>query len=302
LKHKEYLGIIPPLVTPLKDYKTIDISGTERLIEHVLAGGVHGLFILGTSGEGPSLSYKLRYEFTEKACRQIDGRVPVLVGITDTSIIESLSLAKKAADVGADAVVATPPYYFSNSQPELIRYFSHLADNSPLPLFLYNMPSHTKTKILPETVKELSIHPNIIGLKDSSGDLNYLQMVLQLIDNTLNFPLLVGPEELLMQAMLSGSSGGVNGGANMFPKLYVEMYEAATQKDFERMSKLQKRILTISRSFYSIGNSPMSYLQGVKCVLSVMGICSGELAIPSQKLDESDRQLVEQRLLELNLL
>ncbi len=102
-------GIIPPMVTPLLDRDTLDVAGLERLIEHILSGGVHGLFILGTTGEAPSLSYRLRYELIERVCRQVKGRVPVLVGITDTCFTESLNTANKARDAGAQAVVLAPP-------------------------------------------------------------------------------------------------------------------------------------------------------------------------------------------------
>ena len=105
-------GIIPPMVTPLLDRDTLDVAGLERLIEHILAGGVHGLFILGTTGETPSLSHRLRHELIERVCAQVRGRVPVLVGITDTSFVESVELGRKAAQVGAQALVLAPPYYF----------------------------------------------------------------------------------------------------------------------------------------------------------------------------------------------
>src|SRR5262245_26840129 len=113
---KPLSGIIPPLATPLRDVDQLDHAGLERLIEYVLAGGVHGLFILGTTGEGPSLSYRLRCELIELACEQVNHRVPILVGITDTSAVESINLAERAADAGADAVVLAAPYYFAPNQ------------------------------------------------------------------------------------------------------------------------------------------------------------------------------------------
>ena len=112
-------GLIPPMVTPLIDNNTLDRDGTVRLVEHMIAGGVHGIFILGTTGEAQSLAYHLRYELTELVCSAVAGRVPVLVGVTDTSLEESLRLAHKAAECGAAAVVAAPPYYFAPSQTEL---------------------------------------------------------------------------------------------------------------------------------------------------------------------------------------
>lgn len=296
-----YSGIVPPLITPLKSQNELDIPGLERLIEYILDGGVHGLFILGTTGEGPSLSYKIRLELIERVCKQVNNRVPILVGITDTSIIESLYLAKKAYDFGADSVVAAPPYYFSTNQMELKRYFHYLADESPLPLLLYNMPSHTKTKFEPKTVYEISSHPNIVGFKDSSGDVIYFQKVLHLFRDNPDFSILVGPEEILMQAILSGGHGGVNGGANMFPKLYVKMYEAAKRRDFQQMIPLQKKILQISTTLYTIGDSPVSYLQGVKSALSIMGICNDVLATPFKSFGKKEKEIIEDSLKKLNV-
>lgn len=296
-----FKGIIPPVITPLQNENKLDTEGLICLLEHILSGGVNGLFILGTTGEGPSLSYDLRYEVIKRVCSFADGRVPVLTGITDTSFTESLKLAKHAAVCGSDAVVAAPPYYFTVNQQELIRYYRTLADQSPLPLFLYNMPPHTKINFVPETVELLSNHPNIIGFKDSSGDLIYFQKVLSLLKNQKNFPVFVGPEEMLMQSMLSGGHGGVNGGANIFPKLYVAMYDAVIARNFERIQKLQEKILEVSSSLYTIGNSPMKYLQGVKCALSLMGICSDVMAFPYQPLSKEERKKVQTVLQELNM-
>ena len=135
-------GIIPPMITPLKGNDELDREGAVRLTEHILAGGVHALFLLGTTGEAQSLTYRLRYEFVELVCKQVAGRVPVLVGVTDTSLDESVKLAAHAAACGAVGVVAAAPYYFAPSQQELIEYYTALADALPLPLYLYNMPSH----------------------------------------------------------------------------------------------------------------------------------------------------------------
>src|SRR6266566_1169377 len=126
-------GIIPPMITPLKARDELDHPGLERLIEHVLGGGVHGLFILGTSGEAPSLSYRLRRELIERVCRQVAGRVPVLVGITDTALVELLNLARHAANAGAQALVLSAPYYFPPGQPELLEFLELLLPELPLP-------------------------------------------------------------------------------------------------------------------------------------------------------------------------
>ena len=233
-------GIIPPMITPLKGDDQIDREGTVRLTEHILAGGIHALFLLGTTGEAQSLSYKCRYDFVELVCRQVAGRVPVLVGITDTSLDESVKLAAHAAACGAVGVVAAPPYYFAPSQQELIEYYTALADALPLPLYLYNMPSHVKVFLEPATVKTLANHPNIIGLKDSSANMTYFQTLLYHLGDNPDFSLYVGPEELTGECVLLGADGGVNGGANIFPELYVAMYDAACAHDIARVREIQR--------------------------------------------------------------
>ena len=140
-------GIVPPLVTPLSARDQLDVGGLEKLVHHVLDGGVSGVFILGTTGEAPSLSYRLRRQLIEETVRIVDAQVPVLVGITDTAFIESVAIARHAADCGASATVLTTPYYFPAGQTELTAYVQNIAPLIPLPLMLYNMPGMTKVWI-----------------------------------------------------------------------------------------------------------------------------------------------------------
>ena len=137
-------GIIVPMVSPLSDIDTLDVLTLERLVEHLIAGGVHGLFLLGTCGEEPSLSYRLRRDLISRTCRQVAGRVPVVVGITDSSVVESAAIGAHAADAGADAVVIAPPFYFPLDDDEVVGFVRRLVRSLPLPAVLYNMPSLTK--------------------------------------------------------------------------------------------------------------------------------------------------------------
>jgi len=293
-------GIIVPMVTPLLDQDTLDTPGLERLIEHILVGGIHGLFILGTTGEAPSLSYRLRKDLIERTCRQVAGRVPVMVGITDTAFTESVHLAGLAEKSGADAVVLAPPYYFPAGQPELLEYIGHLAPKLPLPLFLYNMPSHTKLFFEPDTVRQAAEIPNVVGLKDSSANMIYFHRLQGYLKNRPAFSLLVGPEELLGETVLLGGHGGVTGGANMFPKLYVDLYTAAAARDLDRVETLHRTVMRISSTLYSVGKYSSSYLKGVKCALSCMGICSDFLAEPFHRFKETERNQIQSYLNEIN--
>ncbi len=295
----KYHGIIPPMITPLRDRDALDVAGLERLIEHMLAGGVHGLFILGTTGEGPSLSYRLRRELIERTCRQVKGRVPVLVGITDTAFIESVNVACAAADAGADSVVLAPPYYLPEGQPELQEYLDHLVPELPLPLFLYNMPALTKVVIEPETVRRAMDNPRIIGLKDSSGSMIYLHRIVGLLTHRPDWPVLVGPEEMLSDAVLAGAHGGVNGGANLFPKLYVSLFEAARAGDLARVRKLHAQVMSVSENLYRIGRHSSAIIKGIKCALACQGICDDFMAEPFHRFRGEQRAKVERYLQEL---
>ncbi|SHG33068.1 4-hydroxy-tetrahydrodipicolinate synthase [Flavobacterium fluvii] len=282
-----FSGIIPPMVTPLlSDNLSLDVEGVKHLVEHLVSGGVHGIFILGTTGESTSLSYKTREQLIVESCKAVNGRVPVFVGITDTSIEESVHQALVAHNAGAAAVVAAPPYYYGLGQEELYKYYWSLADQVNLPLFLYNMPSHTKINIDVKTVVRLSEHQNIIGLKDSSANAVYFQSLCYLLKT--NFSLLVGPEEITAETVMMGGNGGVNGGANLFPKLYVALYDAAMAKDFARIEELQDLVMEISTRIYTVGSYGSSYLKGLKGALSALGIVNGNIAPPFTTFDEKE--------------
>ena len=287
------------MLTPLKDRDTLDPAGLERLIEHIIAGGVRGLFILGTTGEGPSLGYRLRREMIERTCNQVAGRVPVLVAITDTAFIESAALARHAADCGAAGVVLAPPYYMPEGQPELGEYLEHLLPELPLPLFIYNMPPLTKVPFELETVRWAMGQPRIVGMKDSSGNMIYFNQVLSLLQHRPDWTVLIGPEELLAQAVLLGGHGGVHGGANIFPRLYVALYEAARLGDPARARDLQQRVQQVAEKLYRVGRHPSTIIKGIKCAVSCLGLCGDFMAEPFHRFREPERQRIQQALDEL---
>lgn len=292
-------GIVPPLVTPLTDRDTLDVAGFEALIERLILGGVGGLFILGTTGEGPSLSYRLRREVISVACKAAKGRVPVLVGITDTAFVESVNLAKHAAEVGAEALVAAPPYYLPEGQPELIEYIRHLLPELPLPFFLYNLPSLTKVSFEIETVRALMDDPKIHGIKDSSGNMTYFHRLCGLAHGRQDWSILMGPEELLLDAVLAGGHGGVNGGANVFPELYVALHRAAAAGDLVRARALHGMVMEVSTRLYHVGRHSSAIIKGLKCALSIEGLCDDFMAEPFHRFRDEERQRVERVLPEL---
>jgi dihydrodipicolinate synthase/N-acetylneuraminate lyase len=294
-------GIITPLATPLQLHPfSLDVHGLERLIEHVIKGGVNGIFLLGTTGESSSLGREMRQEVIRRATTQIKGRVPVLVGISDTAISETLLLAETAQQAGADALVLAAPYYFQHLQDDLLRYIEQITERVTLPLFLYNIPHLTKTSFDPETVRRAADLPGVVGLKDSTGDLNYLEKTISLMRDRSGFTILVGPEEMLYECMKRGAIGGVCGGSNLNPTLFVDLYEAILRGENKRAELLQAMVEKSSYALYRVGFPGSSYLRGLKAALSLSGICGPDPAPPFVPFSPEEYKLVEKGYLGLN--
>lgn len=289
-------GIIPPMVTPLLDSERLDLNGLERLIERMLRGGVHGLFVLGSTGEGPNLSDRVRRELIEATCRLVAGRAPVLICITDNCAEESVRLGEWATECGADVLVSSTPYYFIVSQEDIYRQIEYLAERLPLPLFLYNMPKLTKAQFAPETVARAAQLERVRGMKDSSGDLGYFASVVSALGDRPHFTVLTGPEEILQSSMALGAHGGVNGGANLFPELYVSLYEAVVAGRQDEAARLQQRVIELGQFLYTIGEAESGYLRGLKLGLELTGVCSSTMTRPFTPAGVADRELLLPRL------
>ncbi len=282
-------GIITAMVTPLKDQQTLDHAGLERLIEHLIGGGVHALFPLGTTGEAPALPRELRYEVVEIVCRQAAGRVPVVVCVTDNSLVEASRLAHKAQECGAVAISSAPPFYYALSQDEILRYFEKLARDAEMPLLLYNAPGKAHHTIEPATVQRAAQIENIIGIKDSRLSMSYFHEVRARVAARKDFALLVGPEDLLAECVLFGGHGGMAGGSNLYPRLFVDLYNAAAAGDMTRVTALHQKAMTFCRAIYH-GNNPLC---GLKYGLAYLGICSSVLTEPLMDYSSDGRAAVE---------
>ncbi len=287
------------MVTPLADRDRLDTGGLERLIEHILGGGVHGLFVLGSTGEGPSLSPELWTEVVRQSCARVAGRVPVLVGISHTCFSTTLRLASLAKEAGAAGLVLAPPYYLFAGQPDLLAYLEHLLPQLPLPVLLYNAPIFTKLSFQPETVRRALGLPNLVGLKDSSGDRMYFHHLRYAVRDHPEFSLFTGPEELLADTIAVGGHGGVCGGANVWPRLYVGLYNAAVAGDRARTMALLDLVMQVNETMYRVGTSPSHYIREFKCALSIMGICQEVTAEPYQPFTADERESVRKCLEQL---
>lgn len=295
-------GIIPPLVTPLTEQGKLDEEGLGRLIGHVSQGGVHGLFILGTTGEGPSLSRDTQEAVIRSTAKVIDGNLPLFVGVSHPSMEESVDLARVAADAGCDAIVATPPYYFELQQDELKSYYMRLAQECCLPVLLYNMPTVTGTKVAPQTVKHLMSNDAIVGVKDSSGDLQYFQSLVSALADRPDFPVIMGPENLLADSLALGGAGGVAGGANIWPALFVKLYEEVSEGGPNQDNRLRDLVSQLGQ-IYQVGEfSIPSIVARTKTALSLLGICGNSMAPPFSGTTKDEGQKIALIIEELGIL
>ncbi|MEM9368329.1 MAG: dihydrodipicolinate synthase family protein [Planctomycetota bacterium] len=294
-------GIVPPLVTPLASRDVLDLDGLERLLEHVIAGRVSGIFVLGTTGEAPSLSYRLRRQLISESLRIVAGRVPVLVGVTDTAFVESVRLAEHAANEGADAAVLTTPYYFPAGQTELLSYVRNIQPRIPLPLMLYNMPGLTKVWFEIETLRQLADTGAIIGVKDSSGDLDYFARLCELKSMRDDWSVLMGPEALLAEAHGLGADGGVNGGANVAPQWFARCHQALVDDQAETVAEFQSKIQAF-QAIYDVGKYASRHIKATKSALSLLGICGDLPADPFHPFLEPERNRVAAILKRIELL
>lgn len=284
-------GIIPPVITPLLNDNELDENGLEKLIHHILDGGVHGIFLLGTTGEATSLRYKLREKFVRQACALINKKVPVMVGITDTSFDGSVEMAHVCKDAGADVVVIAPPYYVPISQLEMRRYLDDLVPRLPLPFLLYNMPSHTKLHMSVETVEHAKALGSL-GIKDSSGDMLYLLSLIDKFKNSPGFSVITGTEIFIPETILQGGHGAIAGGANMFPRLFTDFYQASLKHDQNRIDFLRHIVMEIYNTIYNVGTFSSRFIVGTKCALAALKICSDYVAHPLQQFEGAEKEAI----------
>ncbi|MEL6106229.1 MAG: dihydrodipicolinate synthase family protein, partial [Planctomycetota bacterium] len=216
---------------------------------------------------------------------------PVLVGITDTAFVESVELARYAADCGADFAVLTTPYYFPAGQTELEAYVRNLAPLIPVPLMLYNMPGMTKVWFEIATLRALADIESIVGVKDSGGDLDYFEQVCGLKSIRPDWSVLIGPEAKLREAHNAGGDGGVSGGANVMPSIFVRHANALKDGDTKAIEETY-RVIAEFQAIYEIGKYASKHIKATKSALSLLGICEDLPADPFNRFLDPERERV----------
>lgn len=290
-------GIICPIMTPITEEGALNTAGLKKLIEHVIAGGVDAVLVAGTNGEFFCLSDRNWLDLVTQSLSTIGRRKPTIVNVSHCSLHEAIRRARYVQEHGADYIASTPPYYFGLSNDEVAAYYLGLADASSLPLLLYNIPQFTKSDVY-AIIPRLAEHPNIVGIKDSSG--LYDRMVGSRRRMRRAFTYLVGSDVLLEETLLSHLDGIVPGLSNLVPGLYHEWWQALRSGDRAVAQACQEKIFTLT-ALYEKASSAVPFLQVVRYGLRAIGLNIGEPCSPIGPLPISTQQLIERTLDDLGL-
>ena len=288
--HTSYYGIIPPMVTPLKENETLDEEALEKLLNYCLGRGIHGVFAMGTSGEAMCVSREVWKKTIVTTLKTVGKRAPVFCGVIDSSTVRVIENIKEIEQEGAEIVVATPAFYLQNScQAEIIRHFERICSSTKLKVVAYNIPVTTHVNILPETMKELAGIENLVAYKDSCANWEQFQRNIFVLEGS-NISLFNGAEELCGASMLFGAQGCVPGLANFFPGLFVDMYNAALKNDTPLVYDLQKKVWDV-RKVLSVGKSWMSAMKYISCRL---GFGSDTATYPVEPLTAEEKRKIDE--------
>ena len=301
-----FSGVVPPVVTPDTPDHQLDVVSFERSINRLIEAGVDGLFFLGSSGEVVFATDERRDQIVCEAVRIVDHRVPVLVGIIDTETERVLEHGRRALALGADALVATAPFYALCGPADVEEHFRILHQELDAPLFAYDIPVCVHTKLSWKMLARLGAEGVLAGVKDSSGDdVSFRYLVQENEKNGHPLTLLTGHEIVVDGALLSGADGSVPGLANVEPLGYVRMWKAAQDGNWAEVKREQDRLNEISHIF-DVTTGVQGYGAGVgafKCALNLMGIFdSSQMPRPVKPLDGQNREAIKQVLIANGLL
>lgn len=292
-------GIFSPTITPLDEKERVDELGFVNQLNRLIDNGVHGIYLLGTSGEFTTLTNTERERAMDIATKAIGGRVPIICGVMDTSTQRVIENIETATQFGVDAVAATPGYYYpSTDDADLIQFYQAVAGSTELPVFIYNIPSTVKTAIKPQVVAELAdACDNIVGIKDSSGDWTNCLNLLALFGERTDFAVMLGSHTAIGAAVLFGADGGVVSISNVAPKESVALYNAAKARDIDEVHRLQKLLLRLSK-MYTYGQG----VSGMKACLEILGVCNAYTTSPLLPISDAAKAELRELLTELEIL
>jgi len=280
---REAKGIIPAMVTPLKKNQELDEGGLRELINYLLENGVHGVFASGSQGEFYSLPDEEKKKAIKIAVDETNGRVPVYAGTGDITTEKVIEMSKYAEDVGADAVSVVTPYFVKPTQGELYAHYKAVAEAVDISVLLYNNPDRTGVNLDATTVKRLAEVKNIVGIKDSSGDLTLTAEYIRSCPE--DFSVIAGKDSLILATLLYGGKGAIAATANVVPRLVVDIYDSFMSGNLKKAKELQFRLLPL-RTAFGLGTFPVV----IKEAMNLIGKPAGPAKSPVAGISEDNRE------------
>lgn len=294
---KQYPGIYPAMATPLTRDGEIDVAGVKNVANYLFENGADGLSILGSTGEGPALTIAQRQLALEASIEAANGRGAVFTGAASSTVAEVIASLKTTAGSGAEGALVPPPYYYRLDTDGIVGFFEQIAEASPVPIILYNIPVMTKLQVPPEAVARLSEHPNIMGLKDSSGDFNYFCTLARIVSGNTGFTLYTGADEMLAPSLFVGGHGLIGGAVNLVPDVLVAIYRAFREGDFTRSVALAE-VVARANAASRVGTFPAQ----MKAQYALKGLCERWTAAPVPPLTDDEMEQLRRQLAEAGVL
>ncbi len=293
MKAPLFTGCGVAVITPFTS-DTVDYAALRRLLDFQLDGGVDAVIVCGTTGEAATMSYVERMRTIETAVRHVDGRVPVIAGTGANSTETAVTLSRDAVLAGVDGLLVVTPFYNKATQRGLVRHYETIAGAVTRPVILYDVPSRTGVKCAPETYAKLAEHPNIIGVKEASGDFAQIQRTRELCPA--DFYIWSGNDDETAPIMLLGGSGVISVAANVVPREMVRLTHACLEGDFVSAGAQQLKLRKLCEALFMEVN-PIP----VKTALAMMGYCQERLRLPLCEMEEADRESLRAVLAEYGL-
>lgn len=290
-------GIIPAVITPLTKEGKLNEKALRQLINYLIDGGVHGLFVVGTTGEFYGLTPEEKRDIFRITVEETKGRVPVYAGTNGITTRETVMLTQIAEECKADAVSVLTPMFLSPSQDQLYRHYQTIASNTSLPVVLYNNPPKTSVNLAPATVAKLAEIPNIAGIKDSSGDMTVTAEYIRLTRHIDDFSVLMGRDTLIYAALCHGATGSIASGANVAPGLCVEIYDKFMSGDLQGSLEAQFTLAPLRLAF-TLGTFPAV----IKESLTLLGIDAGPCMEPAGPMTNDEREKLKKVLTDMGVL
>lgn len=295
--NKKYYGVIPPIITPITEKETVDEDGFRQLIDYCIDGGLHGLFVAGSNGECMALTQKERNNAIRIMLDQVNGRVPVLAGVMDTSTRRVIDNIKALEQMGGTCAVVTPVFYDRHtSQDETVRHFEQILKETNIDLVLYNIPLFTGQKLTGATaLKIAALDDRVAGYKDSGGSFPDFIPVLEKHRDT-PFCVLQGVTALAMASVLLGADGFVPAMATAFPQLFAASYEAAKNKDCDAAWKYNCLIRETSKILGMTKNATAA----AKYAVSLRGFTRKEVIMPQDAISPAEEDAIRNKVAEID--